>query len=85
MTTMTATTEHVGACTNASQELLSVSVAGERQERVVKTIRIEPDVWDKLGVAAANVGMDRSALLRQLARWYVGVPGAQLPPRPGQT
>lgn len=56
-------------------------MAGE--QRVVRTIRIEPDVWEQLDQAARNVGMDRSALLRQLARWFVGVPGAQLPPRPG--
>ncbi|RZT87546.1 hypothetical protein EV383_4471 [Pseudonocardia sediminis] len=39
-------------------------------------------MWRDLGIAAQNVGMERSALIRQLVRWYVGVPGAQLPPRP---
>lgn len=48
----------------------------------MKTIRIEQTVWDELGKAGENVGMDRSALIRQLVRWYVGIPGAQLPPRP---
>lgn len=56
-------------------------MSDDGQERVVKTIRIERAVWDALGAAGRDVGMDRSALLRQLARWYVGVPGAQLPPR----
>lgn len=77
---MTATTQLAVACATASREIPSVAMAGE--QRVVRTIRIEPDVWEQLDQAARNVGMDRSALLRQLARWFVGVPGAQLPPRP---
>ena len=50
-------------------------------QRVVCTVRIEKDVWEALEQAARNIGMDRSALLRQIARWCVGVPDAQLPPR----
>lgn len=47
------------------------------------TVLLEDDLWDALRDAGRSVGMNRSALIRQFCRWYVGVPGAQLPPRPG--
>ncbi|MEV4389103.1 hypothetical protein AB0J68_25890 [Micromonospora sp. NPDC049580] len=40
---------------------------------------MDEDLWAKLGEAAAAAGSDRSAILRELTRWYVGEPGAQLP------
>lgn len=50
-----------------------------------RTIRMEDDLWDPLGPAALTNGLDRSKLLRQFARWYLSVPGAQLPQRPAPT
>lgn len=47
-----------------------------------RSIRLEQDLWDELNKAAKAAGYDRSALIRQLIRWYLGVPGAQLPTRP---
>lgn len=54
----------------------------DRELRVPRTIRIEPTLWEKLGPAAGANGHDRSALVRQLIRWYLTEPGAQLPARP---
>lgn len=47
-----------------------------------RTIRMEDDLWEPLGPAAMTNGLDRSKLLRQFARWFLSVPGAQLPQRP---
>lgn len=47
-----------------------------------RSIRLEQDLWDDLDVAAKTHGYDRSSLIRQFVRWYLRVPGAQLPPRP---
>ena len=45
-----------------------------------RPIRIEAEVWDALG---AEVGIrKRSALVRDLIRWWLRVPGAKLPERP---
>lgn len=38
------------------------------------------DIWRLFGEVAQP---DRSAVLRDFIRWYVRLPGAQLPKRPG--
>jgi len=53
-----------------------------KETRVPKTIRLEPSLWAKLGPAALSNGHDRSGVIRQLVRWYLSEPGAQLPQRP---
>lgn len=47
-----------------------------------RSIRMESSLWDQLANAATGLAYDRSALIRQLIRWWLGVPGAQLPQRP---
>lgn len=47
-----------------------------------RTIRLEQNLWDALGPAALANGHDRSSVIRQLVRWYLSEPGAQLPQRP---
>lgn len=50
-----------------------------------RTIRLEQNLWDALGPAALANGHDRSSVIRQLVRWYLTEPGAQLPQRPERT
>jgi hypothetical protein len=45
-------------------------------------VRIDDETWEELGAAAAAAGTDRSAVLRDLARWWLRRPGARMPPRP---
>lgn len=45
-----------------------------------RPIRIEDDLWDAAGDAAGV--RKRSALVRDLLRWWLRVPGAKLPERP---
>lgn len=49
------------------------------------TVRMEKSLWNALGPAAELNGYDRSKLIRQFVRWYLHVPGAQLPQRPTPT
>ncbi len=56
-----------------------------KETREPKTIRLEPTLWAKLGPAALSNGHDRSSVIRQLVRWYLSEPGAQLPQRPERT
>lgn len=44
----------------------------------MRTIRLDDDLWRALGDATD----DRSATIRDFARWYVREPGAKLPRRP---
>lgn len=46
-------------------------------------MRLDDELWAKVGDAAKKVGTDRTAVVRQLLRWYVREPGADLPVRPG--
>lgn len=49
-----------------------------------RKFRADDELWAELGraVAASPDGeADRSAVIRQFIRWYVGRPGAQLPQR----
>ena len=45
-----------------------------------RPIRVDGALWDALGEVT---GMrKRSALVRDLIRWWLRMPGAKLPPRP---
>jgi len=71
---MTAAVQAVG--------LASVADEANWKRTPLRSIRMEPELWSALDSAAKSGGYDRSSLVRQLVRWYLGVPGAQLPPRP---
>jgi hypothetical protein len=47
-----------------------------------RAVRIDDETWAALGDAADAAGTDRSAVLRELARWWLRHPGARMPPRP---
>jgi hypothetical protein len=49
-----------------------------------RNLRIDDDLWEAFGAAVerASPEFDRSAVIRQLIRWYAGEPGAKLPERP---
>jgi hypothetical protein len=47
-----------------------------------RPIRIDGELWDQLGDAVGE--RKRSALVRDLVRWWLRVPGAALPARPDQ-
>lgn len=55
---------------------------GEDTTNKVRGVRLEQDLWDRLGPAGQANGLDRSGIIRQLVRWYLRVPGAKLPQRP---
>jgi hypothetical protein len=44
-----------------------------------RPIRIDPELWERFGEVADP---DRSAVLRDFIRWYVGEPGVKAPKRP---
>ena len=44
-----------------------------------QTIRVDETLWERFGELAEP---DRSAVLREFIRWYVGEPDAQAPKRP---
>jgi len=46
-----------------------------------RTIRMG-SLWDDLGKRAAAAGTDRATVLRELIRWYLRMPDAELPERP---
>jgi hypothetical protein len=48
-----------------------------------RSVRMEDELWEPLEPAAEAAGYDRSGLIRQFVRWYLRVPGAKLPQRPG--
>ncbi len=54
-----------------------------RAGRSVRGLRIDDEDWADLGDVAEAMDLDRGWLLRQLVRWYLGRPGAEPPPRPG--
>lgn len=48
-----------------------------------RPIRVDDDLWDAFG---AIVGVrNRSKVIRDFIRWFVGVPGAEIPQRPEPT
>lgn len=47
-----------------------------------KPVRVDADLWERFGAAAEGQGTDRSALIRDFMRWYIGDPKAKMPRRP---
>jgi hypothetical protein len=47
-----------------------------------RAVRIDDETWAALGAAALAADTDRSAILRQLAQWWLRWPGAKMPQRP---
>lgn len=47
-----------------------------------QSFRMPPDEWREFGEATQAAGVDRSAVVRDFIRWYLGKPGAGLPDRP---
>jgi len=45
-----------------------------------RPIRMEAALWDALGDVVGK--RKRGALVRDLVRWWLRVPGAKMPPRP---
>jgi len=43
---------------------------------------MDEELWEDLDVATKAAGTDRSAVLREFARWYIRERGAKLPRRP---
>jgi hypothetical protein len=49
-----------------------------------RAVRIDDETWGQLGDAADATGTDRSAILRQLAQWWLRRPGVKMPERPAK-
>jgi len=48
-----------------------------------RRVVMSDELWEALGVATeGDPETNRSSAIRQLVRWYVGEPGAELPVRP---
>ena len=47
-----------------------------------RPVRLDDEDWEGLGEVAAAKGTNRSALIRDFVRWFLGRPGAELPERP---
>lgn len=47
-----------------------------------RPVRLDSEDWEALGQAADAKGTNRSAVIRDCVRWYLGRPGAELPERP---
>ena len=47
-----------------------------------RMVRFSDEDWAELGKLAEEAGADRSAILRQLAHWWMRRRGARLPERP---
>lgn len=79
-------TARMDAPTLDVQEVQSPDVADPSTWKVTKhrSIRLEDDLWRDLEPAAKGAGYDRSGVIRQFVRWYLRVPGAKLPQRPGK-
>jgi hypothetical protein len=45
-------------------------------------MRIDDALWDAVGEVVGP--RNRSTLVRDLLRWWLRIPGAKMPPRPGQ-
>ena len=45
-----------------------------------RPIRVDDSLWDAVGAVVG--ARKRSALVRDLLRWWLRMPGAKLPPRP---
>lgn len=49
-----------------------------------RPIRIDPALWERFGEATTARETDRSTVLREFIRWYVGEVGAKAPKRPAR-
>lgn len=47
-----------------------------------RMVRFSDEDWEEFGALTQQEGTDRSAVLRQLARWWMRRRGAKLPDRP---
>lgn len=47
-----------------------------------RQVRLDDDMWHKLGLAAVEAGTDRSVIIRALVAWWLREPGAKIPKRP---
>lgn len=47
-----------------------------------RMVRFSDEDWADLGTLAEDMGTDRSAVLRQLAQWWMRRKGVTLPTRP---
>ena len=46
-----------------------------------RQVRMDEATWQRLGAVAAERGTDRSAIIRDLVRWWLREPGARMPGR----
>jgi hypothetical protein len=46
-----------------------------------RSVRVPDDDWADLEIAAESAGTNRSGLINQFIRWYLGRTGAELPRR----
>ena len=49
-----------------------------------RMVRFSDEDWEEFGTLTDAAGTDRSAILRQLAHWWMRRPGAKLPDRPAK-
>jgi hypothetical protein len=56
-----------------------MSPRGQGSNTPTRPIRIDLDLWERFGAVAQP---DRSTVLREFIRWYVGEPGTKAPKRP---
>ena len=47
-----------------------------------RPVRLDADDWEGLGEVSAAQGANRSSVIRDFVRWYLGRAGAELPERP---
>jgi hypothetical protein len=52
-----------------------------REGRTNRGVRLDDEDWDDLGAVGELLDRDRGWIIRQLVRWYLGRPGAELPER----
>ena len=66
------------------QQVPFVVVADESTWNITKhrSVRLEDNLWKRLKPAARAIGFDRAGVIRQFVRWYLRIPGAELPQRP---
>lgn len=47
-----------------------------------RTIRLDDDLWQLIGDWAQQAGTDKTAVIRDLLRYWLRAPGAKRPARP---
>jgi hypothetical protein len=54
-----------------------------QHKQSVRGLRSIPqDIWDEFGTATRKAGTDRSSVVHEFIRWWLGKADAELPPRP---